>query len=343
MKKLLSCLLGIVIVSSMLATASFAEGSSNGTTSGTTSGTTNGTTNGTTSYLSFDKSIAEQTLKDKGWTTVGYANAGALEYALKFVGSSGGSYISYDKVDGLTAAQSLTVSADVYMNEAGKSKFMITFTDENQHSSYVVAGYTQENGNDLWTMNDTQKSSNSLQTVGTFGFKSKTWSDKYTVRLKGTNKIDILKGNTVLYENVAIAADDSSSFDASKIKTITIGAYGTQSDNVTCIRNVDVTKETYTPEGSVFKVTGINKTDLSNVKISYTNTTNQDKRGIAIAAYYKDGVLVNCEIKNVTFKKSDETSTVNVEFTSFDKSNYDTNKVFLWDGTDSIKPLHSSI
>ncbi len=516
MKKLLSCLLGIVIVSSMLATASFAEGSSDGT----------------TTYLSFGDKTNETKLTAAGWTYENFQKAGQdLNYAAKFQGGSPAGSITYSNLTGLAAGESLTFSAEIRMNDTSKSKFMITFTDSDGNSSYVVAGAKSDQTGtaDLWTMNDTQKSNNNLQSVGTFGFESLKWSDKYTVRLKATNTIDILRGKDVLCKNVAIAADGSSSFDVSNIKTITIGAYGTQSENVTCIKNVSVTKEPcaderpdltteYTndfnsyggkgmlpdgfsnvavgnasvvsskdftdehgkamqigansdsgaalvlaklintgkleiswdeyadenakpkfffssdvttkegpvskvlngissgeykadevvrgwtkvefivdfdkksitlkygtqadrvwiekdnkvwetgvamltfangnagnvcydnlkivhtgakPEEPVFKVTGINKTNLQNAEVKYKNTTDQEKSGIAIAAYYKNGVLVNCEIiKAVTFEKSTENGTINVKFASVDKSKYDTSNVFLWDGTNNIKPLY---
>ena len=108
-----------------------------------------------------------------------------------------------------------------------------------------------------------------------------------------------------------------------------------------CYDDLDIVHTEAKPEEPVFKVNSIDKTDLSNVKISYTNTTDQEKSGIAIAAYYKNGVLVNCEIKkDVKFNKTTENDTVNVEFTSFDNSKYDTSNVFLWDGTNNIKPLY---
>ena len=246
------------------------------------------------SLLSFGENITEKKLNNAGWTTVGYDTSQdwKLGYALKFVGSKN-SRISYEKVGGLTADQSLSVSADVYMTNTEQSKFMITFTDSDNNSVYVVAGAKSDKTgtSDLWTMNDTQMSKNSLQTVGTFGFASELWSDKYTVRLKAANTIDILKGNKVLYKDVAITADSNRTFDASKVKTVTIGAYGKLIQNVTCIRNVDVTKETGKDNGKAFS-TSFNLEENDNC-IVFVNTGDAEYTYETNPGRYRVSVYVN--------------------------------------------------
>ena len=106
-----------------------------------------------------------------------------------------------------------------------------------------------------------------------------------------------------------------------------------------CYDNLKIVHTGAEPEEPVFNVNSINKTNLRNVEINYTNTTDEDKSGIAVAAYYRNGVLVNCEIKNVILSKDAENGTANVEFTQFDTSKYDKSNVFLWNGTNNITPL----
>jgi len=513
MKKLLSGVLGIVIASSMLTTASFAEGLSNGT----------------QSFLSFGENTNETKLTAAGWTYENFQKASeGLNYAAKFQGGSPAGSITYSNLTGLAAGESLTFSAEIRMNDTSKSKFMITFTDSDGDSSYIFAGDKQADGNDLWTMSHKQKVDTRSNKIGSFGFEKEKWSEKYTVRMKSTNTIDVLKGDEFVCRNVVIPTVDTNKFEAAKLKSITIGAYGSNNQNVTCIKNVSVTKEPCTegrpdvlsaaytndfenykgtgtlpdgfsnlnsgdfsgpaaesddaaqgtslkltanktaqlvfakpvksgvlmitwkekantsgkpkfyvssnetdqstlsvekilngistgsynssdvvrewvdvtfkidftskevvllygaqgrrvyimdtgndvltngalmltfangdagsvcydnlkivhtgaePEEPVFNVNSINKTNLRNVEINYTNTTDEDKSGIAVAAYYRNGVLVNCEIKNVILSKDAENGTANVEFTQFDTSKYDKSNVFLWNGTNNITPL----